>query len=83
MDKFMAQELNRIARVDCNSFFYVDDSSEVMLREGWAKAFVEAERPIPESWREDFYAELFTDNEEYRKKLEESVRWFGVRWAKS
>jgi len=47
---------------------------------GWARVYVEGERPIPESWRMDFYDELCSENEAYRKKLEESVKWFGVRW---
>lgn len=49
---------------------------------GWARVYVEAERPIPESWRSAFYDELVSENWLYRKKLEESLHWFGVRWTK-
>jgi hypothetical protein len=47
----------------------------------WARVHIEAEEAIPEEWRNDFYDELTSENLEYRKALEESVRWFGVRWA--
>lgn len=48
--------------------------------EGWAVVFVEAQKPIPEHWRNAFYDELFSENLVYRRELEESVRWFGVRF---
>ena len=48
---------------------------------GWARVYVEAERPIPETWRNAFYDELVSDNQEYKKSLEESIRFFGVRWV--
>lgn len=47
---------------------------------GWAKVYVEAERPIPERWRNAFYDELTASDLDYRHRLEESLRWFGVRW---
>lgn len=49
---------------------------------GWAKAWICAERPIPETWRNYFYDELVSEDLEYRKSLEEDVRWHGVRWNK-
>lgn len=82
MDKFIADKLNAEAK----KLFegpYGAAHDGAPNHAGWALAYIEAERPVPESWRNRFYDELFTDNEEYRKKLEESVRWFGVRWAKS
>lgn len=50
-------------------------------KNAWGRIWVEAEKPIPEKLRNDFYDELTSTNEEYRKALEESVRWFGVRWS--
>jgi hypothetical protein len=50
--------------------------------DGWALGYVESEYSIPESWRNDFYDELTSENVEYRELLEEAVRWYGVRWAK-
>lgn len=47
----------------------------------WGMVWVEAERPIPEKLRSEFYEELCSPNEAYRKQLEESVRWFGVRYG--
>lgn len=49
---------------------------------GWARNFVEAERPIPEAFREAFYEELTSSHSVEREKLVESVKWFGVRWQK-
>ena len=49
---------------------------------GWAKVYVEAEKHVPEAWRSEFYDELVSEDLEYRRALEESLRYFGVRWTK-
>ena len=95
MDKYLAKELNQIAKVNfathdeacrgkdpfncwaCNLQYGYDNGP---VRPGWAKTYVEAEQPIPEEWRNAFYDELTDPNNGYRKQLEESVRYFGVRW---
>ena len=50
--------------------------------QGWALLYVEAERPIPETWRNEFYDELCSPDDLYRTTLEQSIRYFGVRWSK-
>jgi hypothetical protein len=47
----------------------------------WALRYVESEQPMREEWREAFYDELVSSDLEYRKALEDSVRYYGVRWA--
>ena len=57
-----------------------NDDPLCCMKNSWGRVYVEAERPIPEKLRSDFYDELTSDNLEYRKELEDSIRWFGVRW---
>jgi hypothetical protein len=78
MTKEKATELNIHAKNILNSFHYTD----YLTKKGWAKLYVEAEEPIPEEWKDDFLEELTSPNLDYRQALEESVRWFGVRWEK-
>ncbi len=47
----------------------------------WALLYVEAERGIPKTWQNEFIDHLVSEDLEYRRQLEESVRWFGVRWV--
>ena len=77
----MTQEEAQILRI--NAWKYVDVcpiGPNTGL--GWSKILIEANHPILEEWRSDFYDELCSTNETYRKSLEDSVRWFGVRWGK-
>ena len=76
MDKYQAQELNRSAKDVMVDFTFAPGQTA-----GWGKVYVEAEHPIPEEYRDAFYDELVHEDLEYRKALEESVRYFGVRWA--
>ena len=48
---------------------------------GWALPYIQSEHLIPEEWRSAFYDELVSDDLEYRKSLEESIRQHGVRWV--
>ena len=48
---------------------------------GWALIYVQTETPIPSLWRNRFYDELVSQDQDYRKELEESVKWFGVRFV--
>ena len=77
MDKYKEQELRQIAKARIDSY-HKDE-----MYSGWARDYVEAEKPIPSEWRIAFYDELASDNFLYREKLEESVRWFGIRWIES
>ena len=47
---------------------------------GWAKKYIDTEIPIPEKWRDKFYDELVSDDEQYKNDLNESIRKHGVRW---
>jgi hypothetical protein len=75
MDKNKANELNRAAKGRLLDFTFEPGQSK-----GWARVYVEGEHPIPEKFRSDFYDELLSEDVEYRHALEESVRYFGVRW---
>jgi len=75
MDKNKAKQLNEFAKK-----LIQHDDPLCRMKNSWARVYVEAERPIPEKLRSDFYDELTSDNLEYREALEKSVRWFGVRW---
>ena len=95
MDKYLAKELNQMAKVDfkthekncnqkdpfncwaCNLQYGYDNGP---IRPGWAKTYVEAEESIPKEWTNAFIDELTSPNETDRKAIEESVRYFGVRW---
>lgn len=74
MDKSKASELNYVARK------LVAFHDRVIPFERWGKAYVDSETPIPVKYRSDFYDELLHPDLGYRRSLEESVRWFGVRW---
>jgi hypothetical protein len=76
MTKHQADELHFAALEKMLTLVYVPGTTRK-----WAKTFVEAEKRIPESMRDDFINELTHQDPEYRKALEESVRWFGVRWG--
>lgn len=96
MDKYKAKELNQIAKVDLNKHaqgaeynspfkcracglkFSYDNGP---IAEKWALTYVCAEVPIKEEWRNAFIDELTHPDVTYREQLEESVRYFGVRWA--
>jgi len=95
MDKNEAKQLNLIAKKlfrshydgcgnsdpnNCGACALLTGNEEGPNYAGWGRVFVEAERPIPSKWRMAFYDELASENEAYRKKLDESVREFGVRW---
>ncbi len=54
----------------------------ITTQDCWAKLWVEAEKTIPQHMKNDFLDELTSSNIEYRHALEESVRWFGVRYEK-
>lgn len=45
---------------------------------GWARCYVEAQMPIPASWRDDFNAELDSDNKAYAAALSRSIETFGM-----
>ncbi len=44
---------------------------------GWARLFVEAQRPVPKKWREAFQRELDSDNRAYANALQRSIVTFG------
>jgi hypothetical protein len=75
MDNIKAKQLNEFAKK-----LIQHDDALCRMKDSWGRVWVEAEQPIPEKLRSDFYDELTSDNLVYRKELEESVRWFGVRW---
>lgn len=95
MDKYLARELNQIAKVDfdrheeeCN---YNDPFNcracglQIGYKDGpiadkWAAVYVAAEEPIKEEWRNAFIDELTHTDEEYRHTLENLTRYFGVCW---
>lgn len=77
MDKEKAKALNESAKK-----LIQDEDFTCFQKDSWAKIYVEAEKSIPIKFRNDFIDELTSSNEEYRKALEESVRYFGVRWTK-
>ena len=77
MNRTEYEERQRLGKLIPESEF----SLEAPYR-GWARNFVEAERPIPEAFREAFYEELTSSDSVEREKLEQSLRWFGVRWMK-
>ena len=76
MNKDRAQELNKAAKEVLMDFSFGAPHSP-----GWAKVYVEAEQPIPKLLTNEFIDELVSDDLEYRRELEESVRWFGVKWS--
>lgn len=48
---------------------------------GWARVYVEAQRPIPVKWVDAFFKECFRqDNRAYTKALADSIRHFKVRF---
>jgi hypothetical protein len=49
--------------------------------EKWALTYVQAEKPIPETWRNAFYDELVHQDLEYRRALEDNLKFFGVRFV--
>jgi hypothetical protein len=75
MDKTKAKELNYVAKK------LVAFHDKVIPFERWGKAYVDSETPIPLRFREEFYNELTHPDLGYRRSLEESVRWFGVRYV--
>ncbi len=74
MNQQQANKLNYIAKKQLLFGVLIGDP-------GWAKVWVEAEEPIAEIYRSEFYDELFSDDKEYVKSLEESLNWFGVRFV--
>jgi len=74
MNQQQANKLNYIAKKQLLFGVLIGDP-------GWAKVWVEAEEPIAEIYRSLFYDELFSDDLEYRKALEDSVNYFGIRWV--
>jgi len=44
---------------------------------GWARIYVEAQRPIPSKWRAAFMDELNSDNKAYAHALRRSMMTFG------
>jgi len=81
MNSDTAAMLNRIALKDLESLLTFNFNKNTnIVSKGWAKIFVEAEQPIPESLRSEFYDELVSPDLGYRKALEESISYFGVRW---
>ena len=70
------------ARSEFSRKLLIFDDYYAYCKHSWGRVWVEAEKPIPERLRSEFYEELCSPNEVYRKELEESVRWFGVRWSK-
>jgi hypothetical protein len=96
MDKYLAKEVNQIAKVDFKTHIGGCDGhspgmcracdlrtvyGDYPLAEKWALAYVQAEEPIPNAWRNALIDELTSEDEKYRSELEENVRWFGVRWV--
>lgn len=77
MTKEKAEELNEFAK---KCFLY--DDVLTRTKNAWARLYVEAERPIPEKLRSDFYDELTNSDESYKTALENSINYFGVRWQK-
>ena len=75
MNKEQAKKLNESALK-----LFQNDDPLTRTKNAWGRVWVEAERPIPEKLRSEFYDELVSDDDGYRKDLEESVRWFGVRY---
>lgn len=81
MDKYKAKEANQISKVIFKEEFKGLSGKQTFDKPRWAKVYVEAEEPIPAAWRSEFYDELVNEDLEYRKALEESLGWFGVRWV--
>lgn len=52
----------------------------IPTKPGWALIYVVSEVAIPESWRNDFYDELISKDDSYRRALEDSIKTHGVRW---
>lgn len=77
MNSDQATELNRAAKAIKNDVIKMN----ALWLKGWAKVYVESETPIPKDWYDDFLDELTEKDEDYRHALEESVRYFGVRWS--
>lgn len=44
---------------------------------GWARLYIEAQRPIPGKWRAAFQRELDSDNKAYANALRRSIATFG------
>jgi hypothetical protein len=70
------------AQVLHKSAVFLLQDTKFRVKNSWGKMWVEAEKPIPKEFKSDFYDELTSNNVEYRHALEESIRWFGVRWEK-
>ncbi len=47
---------------------------------GWARAYVEAKRPIPSRWKDAFEAEQKSSNTAYAAALKTSIAQFGVKF---
>jgi hypothetical protein len=45
---------------------------------GWARLYIEAQRPIPRKWRAAFERELASDNQAYANALRRSIATFGT-----
>jgi len=45
---------------------------------GWARIYVEAQRPIPKKWERAFALERASDNRAYAHALERSIKTFGM-----
>jgi hypothetical protein len=80
MEYLKAAELNRKAKKLFESLHGAAHDGVPNVK-GWAITYIEAEKPIPRVWYNDFLDELTSDNDEYRHALEASIRYFGVRWS--
>lgn len=95
MDKYLAKELSDMAKSEfvhqenchrssifkCRACALITDYENEPIAQKWARSYVEAEHPMKEEWRSAFLDELTDPDDKYRKQLEESIRWFGVRWC--
>lgn len=50
------------------------EEHQFFLKSGWAKVWIEAEHPMPENWRSEFYKELVSEDLGYKKELEQAIR---------
>lgn len=76
MNKETANKINHLAKLRLEYF------GKKQQYIGWALDYVEAEYPIPRSWTNAFINEVTLNQPGYIKQLEDSIRYFGVRWSK-